>query len=231
MPSVIPHFKNNYMKRLKTRPVAITVVFVLAAGIFILQGCSKEHLPDPVVYFQQEVFPIVISNCTQSGCHGTVDREGGYKLTDYAGIMELVKPGNYKGSKLYQVLVQPLGYMPQGAARLSDEDITTIALWIEQGAENNSGNSGCNTDNATYSQTVVPILQAWCYSCHSGSSPSGSIRLDSYSSVKLKVDDGKLVGSIRHDSGYLPMPDGGGKLPNCEISQIEKWVADGAPNN
>ena len=85
--------------------------------------------------------------------------------------------------------------------------------------------------HTTFNQTVAPILQAWCYSCHSGSSPSGTIRLDSYSTVKLKVDDGKLLGSIRHDSGYLPMPDGGGKLPNCEISQIEKWVADGALNN
>ena len=231
MPSVIPHFKNNYMKRLKTRPVAITVVFVLAAGIFILQGCSKEHLPDPVVYFQQDVFPVIISNCTQSGCHGTVATGGEFRLTSYNDILRIVSPGDYKGSRLYQALVRPVGYMPQGSSRLSDEDIRTIALWIEQGAENNSGDSGCNTDNVTYSNTVAPILQAWCYSCHSGSFPSGNIKLDAYSAVRPLVDNGKLLGTIRHETGYLPMPDGGGKMPTCEISKIEQWVSDGAPDN
>jgi hypothetical protein len=42
--------------------------------------------------------------------------------------------------------------------------------------------------------------------------------------------NGRLIGSITHIAGYKAMPQGG-KLPSCEIKQIQKLVAMGFPNN
>jgi hypothetical protein len=52
-----------------------------------------------------------------------------------------------------------------------------------------------------------------------------------YSDVILRVDDGSLIGSINHDNGFSPMPKGSSKLNLCNITVIQKWIDDGAPNN
>jgi hypothetical protein len=40
-----------------------------------------------------------------------------------------------------------------------------------------------------------------------------------------------LYGTISHSAGFLPMPQNGNKLSDCNITKIRLWVADGAPNN
>ena len=218
--------------KIKTPLAFLLFVTMFSLPLLFLPGCKKEHLPDETIYFQEDMFPLLVSNCTQSGCHNSVDREQGYDLTTYEGILKIVNPGDPKGSKLYKSLVKPLGFMPYRGDRFTDDQITAIALWIDQGAlENSSGGSNCDTTGVTYNATVQPILDAWCYSCHAGSNPTGVIRLDSYVTVKAKVDEGLLLGTIRHDPTFRAMPDGGGKIPNCDIKKIEKWVAEGALNN
>lgn len=92
-------------------------------------------------------------------------------------------------------------------------------------------NAPCDTSNVTYAESVLPILQGSCTSCHSGSSPSGNVSLDGYNNVKTYADNGKLMGAISHASGYAPMPQGGNKLSSCQISTIRKWINDGTLNN
>lgn len=92
----------------------------------------------------------------------------------------------------------------------------------------------CQTSGVTYSGAVSPILNAKCNSCHSAAaaaSSGGGIILDNHGSVKAYADNGKLLGSINHAGGFSPMPKGGAKLTNCEISKITAWVSQGAPNN
>jgi hypothetical protein len=89
----------------------------------------------------------------------------------------------------------------------------------------------CNTTNVTYSGTVEPILSQSCVGCHLSDSPSGNVILDSYEAVKVHADNGKLYGSINHDSGFSPMPKDGNKLSDCQISQIKAWIDKGSPNN
>ena len=38
------------------------------------------------------------------------------------------------------------------------------------------------------------------------------------------------MGAITHATGFIPMPNGGGKLADCEISQLQKWIDNGALN-
>lgn len=89
----------------------------------------------------------------------------------------------------------------------------------------------CDTTNITYSQNVWPIVNDNCTSCHSGSAPSGNISLTDYNEIVDAANDGSLLGTIRHDDGWSPMPKGGGQLPDCDIKHIEIWVDEGTPNN
>jgi hypothetical protein len=90
----------------------------------------------------------------------------------------------------------------------------------------------CNDTTVTFSKTVTTILQP-CQSCHSNSNASSSgngIKLQDYPDVMIMVTNGKLMSSINHTSTY-PMPKGGGKLPDCEIAQLQKWIDNGSLNN
>lgn len=92
----------------------------------------------------------------------------------------------------------------------------------------------CDTANVTFSQSVKPILQNNCLPCHANSVATalgGNIRLEDYADVKVKADDGKLVGTISHSPGFVPMPQGAPQLDDCTISSIRIWVELGAAND
>jgi hypothetical protein len=92
----------------------------------------------------------------------------------------------------------------------------------------------CDTTNVTYANSVVPVLQNYCLSCHSNSTAAsfgGNIKLEDYPDVKARADDHRLLGSVAHESGYSPMPSGAPQLDNCKITTIRIWVNAGAPNN
>ncbi len=93
--------------------------------------------------------------------------------------------------------------------------------------------SPCDDIDVTFSGTVTTILQP-CLSCHStsvASSSGGGIKLQNYTDIQTYITNGKLMGAINHSSGYIAMPQGGGKLPDCEISQLQKWIDNNSPNN
>lgn len=94
-------------------------------------------------------------------------------------------------------------------------------------------NIGCadTTGTVSYAQKVVPVLQQYCYSCHTGSFPSGGILMGTYNADKTIAQNGKLYGSINHSSGYSPMPKGMSKFSGCQIIMIRKWIDDGMLNN
>ena len=95
-----------------------------------------------------------------------------------------------------------------------------------------NSNAPCtDTSAVSYSQKVVPILQQYCYSCHTGGFPSGNILMGTYASDKAIGLNGKLYGSISYATGYSPMPKGMSKLTSCQIATVKKWIDSGMPNN
>lgn len=215
--------------------ISSVLVLGLALPLLLLTNCTKNHLPEPPICYQSDIEPIIISNCTQSGCHNGTDQVAGYNFSSYAGILKGVTPGDYRGSELYKVLLIPFGEkrMPQSPYDLlSDQEIGLIARWIEEGAINSVNcQSACDTTNVGFALTIKPIITTYCTGCHSGSQPQGDINLDSWAKVKPFVDNGSFLGSIKHNSPYSAMPKDGSMLPDCQIKLIEKWVADGAQNN
>lgn len=90
----------------------------------------------------------------------------------------------------------------------------------------------CDTSNVNYSTTITGILNNYgCVSCHGGTSPNGGINLQGYTNVKLRVDDGRLLGSITHSSGFSPMPQGATKMRDCDINKVKAWIHTGAQQN
>ena len=90
----------------------------------------------------------------------------------------------------------------------------------------------CNATQVTYSATITSIINNnGCPSCHGGSAPIAGFVLTDYSDLKYFVDNGRLWGAINHLPGFVPMPQGGSKLSDCDISKIKAWIDAGAPNN
>jgi hypothetical protein len=121
---------------------------------------------------------------------------------------------------------------PSPRIPLTQNQIDMIAKWINQGAFNNyCVEANCDTVNVTFAGTIWPIIQNTCLGCHSGSSPGGNISLGNYDQVVVIANNGKLMGSVTHASGYKPMPQNGNKLSDCNIKQLQIWINNGTPNN
>jgi mono/diheme cytochrome c family protein len=188
--------------------------------------------PD-TVYFVNEIMPVISSNCTMSGCHDNISRAGGIDLTTYAKVMKFVKPGIANESKLYKVvnLTNEDRMPPPPMQALSQVQKDKIYKWINQGAKNNYCAASCDTTVFTYSGAVKPIMDKKCVGCHNPNNLGGNIDVSTHAAVKVIAVNGKLYGSVAHQTGYSPMPKNSIKLSDCEIRQIQKWIAAGSLNN
>lgn len=86
----------------------------------------------------------------------------------------------------------------------------------------------CDSANVTFTSTIEPIINANCVGCHGSSSPSAGISLVGYDQVALAANNGKLVGTMNNTGGHILMPPGG-KLDNCKLNQVNKWIRNGLP--
>lgn len=92
----------------------------------------------------------------------------------------------------------------------------------------------CDASQADYVAKVKPIIQQSCYTCHSSGNANAlgsGINLETPSALSIYVDNGSLIGSIEHKAGFSAMPQGGGKLTNCQIETIKTWISNGALTN
>ncbi len=92
----------------------------------------------------------------------------------------------------------------------------------------------CDTSQVTLSGTVRPILQTNCYACHSNQTAStagAGINLDDYAALKGRASSPSFLGSMKHSSGYSPMPRGAEKISSCDIRLIETWIKNGSKND
>lgn len=187
---------------------------------------------DPTICFDRDVLPIFLSNCAMSGCHDAASGEEGYVLDSYENIIKkgIVK-GNPAASRIFQSVTRANGveFMPRVGPGLPDVSINMLRRWIAAGAaDSTSGcNVSCDTNNFTYSGAIKPLMLTYCVGCHY-TSPSN---FANYSDVKDAALNRDLIPDISHTPGYQPMPQNGAKLLDCQILQVKKWVAAGAPQN
>lgn len=188
------------------------------------------------VYFEQQVLPILVSNCTMSGCHNSTTHAEGIDLTSYAAVMnsEVVNPGHAGTSSIMHSINtwDPGDVMPPAPTNhLLAAQITLIRNWINQGALDLHCDAGCDTTVVTYSGSIASIMTNYCNGCHGGANPSANIDLTNYAGVSSSAADGSLYGSVIHDPTWSAMPKNSAMLPQCKIDQLRIWVNAGAPNN
>ncbi|MCY7409280.1 MAG: hypothetical protein LH473_03330 [Chitinophagales bacterium] len=228
---------------MKSKIKLVALVTSVSAMLF-LSSCSwdKTYLysngGDGIkdsICFQNEIFPIINSNCAKSGCHDAITMEKGYNFSTYSGIMEAVMPGNLEDSKLYEVLNEEGEdrMPPPPSDPLLAEQIDLIGQWIIEGAGYNVDCGTyvqCDTINVTYSVTISGIMSTNCLGCHSNGGTGGGILLTTWAQVSDQVNNGRLLCAVNW-TGCSNMPKNSVKLSSCDLLKIQIWANAGTPNN
>ena len=193
--------------------------------------------PDSV-YFQNQILPILVSNCTESGCHNALDREEDIVLDSYQSLVSTVEnatQNDLQENKLMRALLETDlddRMPPSPKPALPQAQINLLKTWLAQGALNNACDEnfgGCDVADAKFGSFIQPLVQVKCQGCHSGNNPQGGIKLTSYAEIKTVATNGKLYASLTRTSNW--MPKGGAKLDNCSLQKIQSWIGAGAPQN
>ena len=181
------------------------------------------------VCFQRDILPVLLSSCGTKGCHDQTTHAEGYTITSYSSVMtKLVKAGSPSTSRLYTSIAN--NSMPRGSiAKLTQAVKDSVYNWIKNGAIDGTCASACDTTGVvTYAKQISSLVNRNCISCHSGASAQKGILLDSYANIKTYMDNGKLMAAVKGTS--IPMPQGY-KITDCEMRQLELWVANGLIQN
>lgn len=119
----------------------LAITGLLALGALVL-GCARHN-----VSYSKDVQPIIAQNCL--GCHAP-GKEGtlasGLDMSSYDGLMKgtkygaVIKPGDAFTSA-FNMLVEGRASssirMPHKKEKLSDKDVETLKVWVNEGAKNN----------------------------------------------------------------------------------------------
>lgn len=221
------------------------IFFLLVSSVTaaaFLYSCTKDKTPAPIepcdptkVYFQKDVLPLINSSCAKSGCHDAVTRIEGLNLSDYPGVMQIVKAGKPSGSELIEVISASgddlMPPAPNSPLTQSQKDL--IRRWISEGALNLSctqDTANCNVINTSFANDIATIVNTNCLGCHSGSSIGGGVNLSGYTGVRAAATSGKLYNAVAQNGSAVSMPPSQ-KLSECDIRKIKSWIDAGSQNN
>jgi len=91
--------------------------------------------------------------------------------------------------------------------------------------------NGCATEDMSYTEDVLPIIETNCYGCHDSQAANAGIDLEGHANLVVRINDGSLLGSIRHEADWAAMPVAADQLAECQIEKISAWADQGALNN
>lgn len=203
---------------------------VIGLSLIISGGCTR-YVADPDACYIDKVKQIIVTNCATAGCHNPTDKKEGYDFTSYEGVMKAVKAKHSGQSELYTVLNAKGDERMPPAYSLSQDEKDIIKHWINNGAPNNSCSStSCDTNTFSYS-VIEASLKTNCLGCHNSNNASGGILLNTHTNVVASAKNNKLLGSVKHETGYSAMPQYSAKLNDCDIKVLEKWINAGMPDN
>lgn len=195
----------------------------------------EDNLCANEISFEREILPLVVSGCAYSGCHDTETAEEDVILVDYNSILKEVDPFNPGNSELYKTITKNPNddeFMPpKPAISFTSEQINLIKDWINQGAKNTNCNAPCESEIASFSEDVMPLIENQCLGCHQPTNALGAVNLIDYAHIRTMAITGQLMGSIKYVAGYAPMPETSLKMTDCQIATIQNWITEGALNN
>ena len=206
-------------------------VFVLTPPVVLNPTNGTPATTSDTVCFNTEVLPLYVSYCGSVGCHDVTSHRESVITTDYGHIMSGIRPKNVANSKYYTIIGN--GMPPRTSPQLTTAHLATIKKWIEQGALNTNCTNVCDTTVFTYAGAVQTILSNNCGGCHGSKPGSANIYLGDYASAKAYVTANKniFLNAINYATTITAskrMPPSG-KMVNCKIVQIQKWINNGYP--
>src|SRR5215467_14667306 len=94
------------------------------------------------------------------------------------------------------------------------------------------GGNTCDTTSVSFQTDVLPIIETYCYPCHTNANKafSNGIVLEGYDNFKGWAQSAYLLGDINHSPGFNGMPYGKPKLSDCNINKITAWINQGFHN-
>ncbi|HED37569.1 MAG TPA: hypothetical protein ENI76_04890 [Ignavibacteria bacterium] len=133
----------NYFYLILTFCVGIILFYAGCKDTISGNKLDNRTIPDSNVSFSQNILPVFIVKCTNSGCHDNETIAGGISLTSWANTTadpNVIFPGKPGNSSLVWAIerqsniqpMPPLGYPP-----LTPAQIKGIITWIKEGAKDN----------------------------------------------------------------------------------------------
>jgi mono/diheme cytochrome c family protein len=128
------------MKKSLTVTGIVTVAALwLAAVLNAVQAAPSRQNRAALIDYQRQVQPILEKHCLE--CHSQDKRKGGLSLATYEDALDggrngpAIRPGNSTRSLiLHRVTGRVEPQMPKDEDPLSDAEVASIRLWIDQGA-------------------------------------------------------------------------------------------------
>ena len=117
--------------------------------------------------------------------------------------------------------------------------VAVLALATEQPQNPNAEDSG-KKNEVNFATEIQPIFAQRCYKCHGPTANEAGLRLSSRKDALAELDSGDhaiaagdsgrstILDRIRSDDDDQRMPPEGKRLSAEQISQIEKWIEQGA---
>ena len=158
---------NDQVPRLSrpNRP-ALTPLLLLLFVAHVVQAA-----PTSTPTFDEDIQSIFKENCV--ACHAEESPQGELDLRSKAATLKGGKsgPAMVVGSSASSLLMDKVvsGVMPPGDARLTQEQIDTLRLWIDKGAPRNQADLASATGPAGTElpeHDIRPIFQFRCVACH-----------------------------------------------------------------
>jgi len=204
--------------------------------LWIQQGaeettCSSGGNPpaSSLTCFSRDLLPVLSNSCGISGCHNAASAKEGIVVTSYQSLMnsKIIEAGKPSSSDLYEVITLPASdkdiMPPKPYSPLSKAVTDSIYQWILRGAKNETCAATCDTTGTiTWTGAIQPLVQKNCQSCHSGTAPSGNLKLTTYAEVVDAVKNGRVLSAVKRVSGVPAMPPST-PLSSCDIRKTEIW--------
>ncbi|NNJ54618.1 MAG: hypothetical protein HKP14_00720 [Bacteroidia bacterium] len=79
----------------------------------------------------------------------------------------------------------------------------------------------------TYDGAAKAVIDGNCATsgCHTSGAMIGS--LEGYADANTFAGYGRMLGAVKHEMGYSPMPKNSAKLSDTDIATLESWINDG----
>ena len=119
-----------------------SLIAAAGAALILLQAVDAAER----VSFQRDVRPILAERC--QACHQAANKSGKLSVASAKALLEggasgpAVKPGEPDGSLLLRYVTGDKPRMPKFGAPLNARQVAVLRLWVEQGARDDSDNTG-----------------------------------------------------------------------------------------